>query len=122
MYPSQVSPPRTLGRNEYVPLAGVSPDTGQYGFCALAGVPPRTPGSNEYVPLAGVPSKNTQAFTCSYQFNPLKLIQMLILALAQSGNETARSEVAVYLNGLRPTKPRIMYLGLMDCATSTRQG
>ncbi|GJX87992.1 ribonuclease H-like domain-containing protein, partial [Tanacetum coccineum] len=36
--------------------------------------PPRTPGSNEYVPLAGVPSKNTRAFTCSYQFNPLKLI------------------------------------------------
>ncbi|GJZ11185.1 hypothetical protein Tco_0545944 [Tanacetum coccineum] len=39
--------------------------------------PPRTPGSNEYVPLAGVPSKNTWAFTCSYQFNPLKLIRKL---------------------------------------------
>ncbi|GKF02406.1 hypothetical protein Tco_0029329 [Tanacetum coccineum] len=37
--------------------------------------PPRTPGSNEYVPIAGVPSKNTRAFTCSYQFNPLKLIR-----------------------------------------------
>ncbi|GKB31140.1 putative ribonuclease H-like domain-containing protein [Tanacetum coccineum] len=37
--------------------------------------PPRTPGSNEYVPLTGVLSKNTWAFTCSYQFNPLKLIR-----------------------------------------------
>ncbi|GJT76149.1 hypothetical protein Tco_1042874 [Tanacetum coccineum] len=33
------------------------------------------PGINEYVPLAGVPSKNTRALTCSYQFNPLKLIR-----------------------------------------------
>ncbi|GJZ45092.1 hypothetical protein Tco_0592688 [Tanacetum coccineum] len=36
MCPSQVSPPRTPGNNEYVP-PHVSP--------------PRTPGSNEYVPL-----------------------------------------------------------------------
>ncbi|GKA55895.1 hypothetical protein Tco_0754967 [Tanacetum coccineum] len=43
-------------------------------MCPSQVSPPRTPGSNEYVPLAGVPSKNTRAFTCSYQFNPLKLI------------------------------------------------
>ncbi|GJW65291.1 reverse transcriptase domain-containing protein [Tanacetum coccineum] len=44
-------------------------------MCPSQVSPPRTPGSNEYVPLAGVPSKNTRAFTCSYQFNPLKLIR-----------------------------------------------
>ncbi|GJS80126.1 hypothetical protein Tco_0730007 [Tanacetum coccineum] len=60
MYPLQVSPPRTPGSNEYVPLVGV---------------PSKNTGSNEYVPLAGVPSKNTRAFTCSYHFNPLKLIR-----------------------------------------------
>ncbi|GJT70037.1 ribonuclease H-like domain-containing protein [Tanacetum coccineum] len=49
----QVSPPRTPGQ------------------CPLQ----EHPGNNEYVPLAGVPSKNTRAFTYSYQFNPLKLIR-----------------------------------------------
>ncbi|GJW18653.1 retrovirus-related pol polyprotein from transposon TNT 1-94 [Tanacetum coccineum] len=67
------------------------------------------PGSNEYVPLAGVPSKNTRAFTCSYQFNPLKLIrnhfrkrlaELHILSTTQMEKpELLDQEVAVYLNG-----------------------
>ncbi|GJY28556.1 zinc finger MYM-type protein 1-like protein [Tanacetum coccineum] len=36
MYPSQVSPPRTPGSNEYVPLAGVpSKNTGQWWWCVV---------------------------------------------------------------------------------------
>ncbi|GKB41422.1 hypothetical protein Tco_0886364 [Tanacetum coccineum] len=52
--------------------------------------PPRTSGSNEYAPLAGVPSKNTQAFTCSYQFNPLKLIQWVAAGCDDNDDEWLR--------------------------------
>ncbi|GJT95834.1 hypothetical protein Tco_1091352 [Tanacetum coccineum] len=51
-------------------------------MCPSQVSPQRTPGSNEYVPLAGVPSKNTRAFTCSYQFNPLKLIHGIVMMMA----------------------------------------